>query len=118
VNERLNEIVAEEVNNMPITIDPMENSTNRGWVEAGIKQRLERHQAKLLGKQLTQRFGMLLQEAEKNSCPPTRTIWIDGRRHARRWLLRPIISLKALRIPLSGDACFPLTGEGNSRFMP
>lgn len=78
---RLNEIVAEEVNNMPITIDPMENSTIRGWVEAGIAQgiqqqlpkrlkeaqelMIEHDRASLLTKQLTKRFGTLPAKAKK-----------------------------------------------------
>ena len=57
---RLNEIVAEEVQNMPIEIDIMENSTIRGWIEKGI----ENDRASLLGKQLVKRFGVLTPETE------------------------------------------------------
>ena len=54
---KLNEIVAEEVQNMPIEIDLMENSTIRRWIEQG--------EANLLVKLMTKRFGALSQETEK-----------------------------------------------------
>jgi hypothetical protein len=62
---RLDEIVAEEVNNMPIEIDIMENTTIRRWIEQGVGKRVEHGQANLLGKQLAKRFGALTSETEE-----------------------------------------------------
>ena len=66
---RLNEIVVEEVHNMPITIDPMENSTIRGWIEQGMAEGMARGidegRASLLSIQLSKRFGTLPSEAEQ-----------------------------------------------------
>ena len=76
---RLNDIVTEEVQNMPIIIDPMENTTIRRWIEQGVEKGIQQgmaqgmHQgmqqgieqgkdlgrASLLGKQLSRRFGYL-----------------------------------------------------------
>ncbi len=64
---RLDEIVIEEVQNMPITIDPMENTTIRGWIEQGIEKGMEKGmekgRASLLGQLLTKQFGALPPEA-------------------------------------------------------
>jgi Lon protease-like protein len=54
---RLNRMVAEEVHNMPITIDYMENETIRGLIEQG--------QASLLSKQSINRFGVLTPTVEQ-----------------------------------------------------
>ncbi len=57
----LDEIVDEEVRNMPIEIDIMENSTIRRWIEQGVEKR----EASILGKQLAKRFGALTPETEE-----------------------------------------------------
>ena len=69
---KLNEIVLEEVAKMPITIDPMENTTIRRWIEQGmekgiekgIEKGMEKGGANILGKLLSKRFGPLPPEAE------------------------------------------------------
>ncbi len=74
---RLNKIVVEEVHNMPITIDLMENSTIREWIESGLEQGrqlgrqqgleqgIDQGQASLLSMLLSKRFGPLPPETEK-----------------------------------------------------
>ena len=70
-------MVAEEVQNMPFTIDHMEIPTIRRWVETGVREGIERgleqardqvrdkSQASLLTKLLTKRFGALPPEVEQ-----------------------------------------------------
>ena len=74
---RLKDMVAEEVQNMPFTIDHMEIPTIRRWVETGVREGIERgleqardqvrdkSQASLLTKLLTKRFGALPPEVEQ-----------------------------------------------------
>jgi predicted transposase/invertase (TIGR01784 family) len=69
---KLEKIVREEIQRMPITIDLMENDVIREWIEGGIQkgieqglqQGTERGQSALLAKQLTRRFGALPAEYE------------------------------------------------------
>ncbi len=74
---RLDEIVAEEVRNMPIEIDIMENSTIRRWIEQGV----ENDRASLLGKLLAKRFGALTPKTEER-------IQSAHAEQLERWIMR------------------------------
>ena len=91
---RLDGIVAEEVQNMPIMIDVMENETIRGWIERGlaqgrregIDQGIDLGRASLLGKLLTKRFGKLPLWAEEK-------LRLADSDQQERWAMRIIIAV-------------------------